>query len=76
VHGCAIYDQRPEVCRRYLCAWMTEDLPEELKPSNCNFIVHNRMKTQGRYNMIRVDASKPLKEEHKLLYNNWLKQKK
>lgn len=38
-HGCQIYNERPDACRRYVCLWLdsqrrqeVESLPEQLRP--------------------------------------------
>lgn len=37
--GCAIYDERPAVCRRFQCGWIQADnLPDELRPDRCGVL--------------------------------------
>ena len=37
--GCAIYAERPPVCRRFQCAWLqTPTLPEGLRPDRCGVL--------------------------------------
>jgi hypothetical protein len=37
--GCAIYDERPPVCRRFQCAWLqTPTLPASLRPDRCGVL--------------------------------------
>ena len=34
--GCGIYGERPPVCRRFSCAWLSApNLPEALRPDRC-----------------------------------------
>jgi hypothetical protein len=38
--GCGIHDTRPEHCRAFNCAWMTESwLGPEWKPERCKFVL-------------------------------------
>jgi hypothetical protein len=38
--GCSIYEDRPSVCRNFLCEWMTDMfLGEEWKPTVAKFLV-------------------------------------
>lgn len=35
-HGCSIYPERPPVCRRFQCAWLSApNLPDALRPDRC-----------------------------------------
>lgn len=57
--GCSIYVDRPDVCRGYLCAWMTdESLGDEWKPERCKFTMHRVQDKLGLW--VNVDASRPL----------------
>src|SRR5258708_2222159 len=39
-HGCTIYDQRPEVCRDYMCLWLYQvAIPDWMKPSESRIIL-------------------------------------
>lgn len=38
--GCAIYSERPPVCRRFRCAWLQEtSLSELLRPDRCGVLL-------------------------------------
>ena len=38
--GCRIYPTRPPSCAEYQCAWLSNtDLPRELRPDRCGFII-------------------------------------
>lgn len=38
--GCSLYDDRPEVCRRFSCLWLTDDgWPESHSPRKCGCVV-------------------------------------
>ncbi|NIA46035.1 MULTISPECIES: YkgJ family cysteine cluster protein [Providencia] len=30
--GCSIYNERPNLCRHWLCGWMVLDIPDNLRP--------------------------------------------
>lgn len=54
--GCSIYESRPEVCRDFLCLWMTqENLGEEWDPSRSKMMVYR----QGAQMTILVDPAYP-----------------
>ncbi len=37
--GCAVYDDRPPVCRRFECGWLgAPNLPDELRPDRCGVL--------------------------------------
>lgn len=39
-NSCKIYDDRPEVCRKFRCLWLIqEDIPEWMKPSNSGILL-------------------------------------
>lgn len=29
---CTIYETRPEVCRNFVCLWLSDDMPDKYKP--------------------------------------------
>jgi hypothetical protein len=34
--GCAVYERRPDVCRRFFCAWRrTKRIPDDWRPDRC-----------------------------------------
>lgn len=38
---CGIYGQRPEQCRKFLCAWLMEPrMPEEMRPDKSGFVLN------------------------------------
>lgn len=50
--GCAIYDERPQLCRDFLCQWITNDtLGPEWEPSISNMMVYR----QGQQITVLVD---------------------
>lgn len=37
--GCGIYNERPSVCRRFECAWISApNLPDEMRPDRCGVL--------------------------------------
>jgi hypothetical protein len=54
--GCAIYDDRPKLCRDFLCFWMvSERLGPEWDPSTANMMVYR----QGQQITVLVDPAHP-----------------
>ncbi|MDM9625807.1 hypothetical protein QTL95_07865 [Rhizobium sp. S152] len=54
--GCAIYDERPQLCRDFLCQWMIDDtLGPEWEPSISNMMVYR----QGPQITVLVDPDYP-----------------
>lgn len=37
--GCNIYDNRPNMCHNYYCAWAQELFPEWMKPNECGVVI-------------------------------------
>ena len=53
--NCTIHEQRPEVCRKYQCAWSQRVLPEWMKPDKCNAIVNvERWGKNNEYQLLRI----------------------
>lgn len=56
--GCAIYPQRPEECRDFTCAFLTNpDLGEDWRPDRSKLVV--TLEGDGRMVAVHVDASQP-----------------
>jgi hypothetical protein len=54
--GCAIYQNRPQLCRDFLCLWMISDgLSEEWHPSHSHMMIY----AQGQQITILVDPTHP-----------------
>jgi len=54
--GCRIYDDRPELCRDFLCSWMTDhDLGPEWEPTVAKMMVYG----QGDQLTVLVDPDHP-----------------
>ena len=47
--GCRIYDERPDTCDRFSCAWLTdESWPVEHKPRACGCVVKCEVTVDGQ----------------------------
>ncbi len=54
--GCLIYEHRPDLCRNFLCAWMTDPkLGPEWQPSLAKMMVYR----QGDQLTVLVDPDEP-----------------
>jgi hypothetical protein len=54
--GCSIYDERPQLCRDFLCLWMiNERLGPDWEPAIANMMVY----AQGRQITVLVDPAYP-----------------
>lgn len=54
--GCSIYNDRPSVCRDFLCLWMTGDaLGDEWEPARSKMMVYG----QGQQTTVLVDPDFP-----------------
>ena len=52
---CTIYNDRPETCRKYFCAWSQGIFPEWMKPDLVNVII-NRSTQNGIKYYVLVEA--------------------
>ena len=55
VEGCAIYKDRPKMCKDYSCVYLTFDLDESFRPNECGFIMTTRKKTDKSKRYISVE---------------------
>jgi hypothetical protein len=56
--GCGIYQDRPGVCRRFICAWLADGkLPDAWKPSLCGMVLVEE--DDGRRLIAHVDPADP-----------------
>lgn len=54
--GCSIYEERPKLCRDFLCHWMLDEtLGDEWKPSISHMMVYG----QGRQITVLADPDRP-----------------
>lgn len=52
--GCGIYESRPPVCRGFRCAWLTGNIPSEMRPDRTHIVVWGDPKG----NMVVVEAAR------------------
>lgn len=56
--GCGIYEQRPEICRQFLCVWrQSHDMPKSMRPDKCGVVFG--MGTREDIVAAYVDPSRP-----------------
>jgi hypothetical protein len=49
-HGCAIYEARPDTCRKWLCGWrLIEGLPEHWRPDLSGILIYQMKCTEPSY---------------------------
>jgi hypothetical protein len=53
---CVIYEERPETCRRFYCAWAQELFPEWMQPNKIGVIVS--VENKGNIQYLNVISSK------------------
>ena len=62
-NGCGVHKVRPNICKKYQCAWSQHLLPEEMRPDKCNTLVSVENGKNGQYlkvlsiNNTEVDSS-------------------
>ena len=62
--GCAVYEERPQSCRSYVCMWLQDrSLGPEWKPDRARFVVHRQR--NGANIQLSVDQGFP---------NAWMKE--
>ena len=47
--NCSIYDTRPEVCKRYQCAWLQGLFPENLRPDKSKVLISVENWSKGQF---------------------------
>ena len=67
--GCAIYAQRPAVCREFECLWLTErTMPVTLKPEKIGTILMEE--ADGEEYQAVCDPEKPFAWRHPLVFKH------
>ena len=70
--GCGIYDSRPEVCRKFACAWVAGTLPDELHPLKVNAVIADYHAEPGEDEIvIWIDPNDPTAHERDPL-KSWI----
>jgi len=44
-----VYNFRPEVCKKYFCAWAQELFPEWMQPNKCKVLITVQNWSKGQY---------------------------
>ena len=47
--NCSIYETRPEVCKRYQCAWLQGLFPENLRPDKSKVLISVENWSKGQF---------------------------
>jgi hypothetical protein len=69
---CSIYEQRPEVCQQYQCAWSQGLFPKELKPNKSGILVSVENNEGGQYLKV-VDLIPNVSYNHIAYIESWCK---
>jgi|KBSMisStaDraftv2_1062788.scaffolds.fasta_scaffold238266_2 hypothetical protein len=73
--GCAIYHDRPQECRDFVCAWLqTPSLDDRWKPQACKFVVS--VENNGMSLKVAVDPARPdawRKEPFYSYFKSWIR---
>lgn len=70
-NGCGVHKARPEVCRKYQCAWSQYLLPEEMRPDKCNVLVSVENNGSGQYLKIIEINNKEIDHKIKNYLIDW-----
>jgi len=46
---CGIYEKRPDVCKKYQCAWSQHLIPYEMRPDKCGIIISVESKSNKNF---------------------------
>jgi hypothetical protein len=69
--GCSIYDDRPPICRGYLCAWLAGFIDDTWRPSDCGMVVDADYDESGATMIfVHVDPASPLRWREEPYYSD------
>jgi hypothetical protein len=71
---CAIYETRPETCRKFQCAWSQGLFPDWMKPTESNVLVSVEDKDGGQFLRVKLLTDNPLHEKTKAFLDEWTKE--
>lgn len=72
--GCGIYEDRPQVCKGYQCAWSQSLFPEEMRPDKCGIIVSVESNEKvGQYLRAVIMENNEYTEKYKSYLQTWSK---
>lgn len=58
--GCKIYENRPETCRGFVCAWLTDmNMPEDQRPDKTKVVLWAPVEFGGKVIVANVDPRRP-----------------
>lgn len=67
--GCAIYQDRPAICRGYSCHWLAGSLPDHWYPLKCKMVVDMIEKDDALVQRVHVDPRQPLRWREEPYYS-------
>ena len=74
--GCKIYDERPDLCREFVCLWIQDaGLPEDWKPEKSKMVA--TVSSQTGFVHVRCDPSSPnvwRRDPHHSYLRGWSRQ--
>ena len=70
--GCQIYDVRPNVCRKFYCAYAQELFPEWMRPDKSKVIISVQDWSKGQY-LLCSEMGQKMSDEALLEINNFSK---
>jgi hypothetical protein len=71
---CTIYDTRPEVCRKYQCAWSQGIIPDWLSPIESNVLISVEVKDNKQYLKVLCLTNEKINTEIITFLDEWTKQ--
>lgn len=64
---CCVYNDRPEVCRKFQCAWSQGIIDDELRPDKCGLLVYVKQVDKNNQDLIAIEMNDNVK------YSNYSK---
>jgi len=71
---CVIYNTRPEVCRKYQCAWSQGIIPDWLKPTESNILITVEIKDKQQYLKAVCLTDEKISSEITTFLDEWTKE--
>lgn len=71
--SCTVYNERPDTCKKYQCAWSQGIIDESLKPNKCGVLISVEGKPGSQYLKV-IETDGPLKQEIREYLDKWVKQ--
>ena len=66
---CSIYNERPDFCKSFQCAWSQHLIPEEMRPDKCNVLV--TVDISGKFLRVFPINNKEINSEVKHYLQEW-----